>query len=396
MRALRLIVQREVQERLQTKSFRLFTIGLFVLVLVAIVAIDRAPEIFGEASYELGVSDSITPELQAALQSEAEREDAELELVSYQTEAEAQRLLDDGDIDAFLSDDSLTFGGNELSSLTDLVRNALFINDLGERLDGLGLTAEEQQDLLSPRVVDVVTEDPDAANTGERQFIGFLAALALYLTLAVYGGWILTGVVEEKSTRVVELLLGIVRAQDLLAGKTLGILFMAVGQLAVALLGGLAGLLIVGTDALPAVALDVVLAAIPLFVMGLLLYSLLYAAAGATVTRQADAQSASTPIGVLLLVPYLFAAIFVPQNPDGAAAVALSISPLTSPLVMPARVAAGSASAPELIACYVLLVPAILLVAWAGGRIYSGVILSGGRAGLGNLVSLVLRPRQAV
>jgi ABC-2 type transport system permease protein len=395
MRTLLLIVQREVRERVQTKSFRLFTAGLFALVFGAIVAIDRAPEIFGEDSFELGLSPATTPELQAAIQQSAVSEDVEVELVTVATDAEARTLLDDGDIDAFLSEGALTYAAGEDTALTNIVTQALFIEGLGERLDGLGLTEQEQRDLLAPPPVNVVLHDPDAADSDERQFIGFLAALALYLTLALYGNWILTGVVEEKSTRVVEVLLGIVRAGELLAGKTLGILVMAVSQLGVALLGGLAGLVVVGTSSLPPVALDVVLATVPLFVMGLLLYSLLFAAAGATVSRQADAQSAATPITVLLLTPYMFAAVFVPQNPDGIAAVFLSIFPLTSPLVMPARVATGDPTILELIACYGLLPPAILLVAWLGGRIYSGVILSGSRADLRSLVGVVLRPGQA-
>ncbi len=190
--------------------------------------------------------------------------------------------------------------------------------------------------------VQVVLQDPDAADKDARQFIGFLAALALYVTLAIYGNWILTGIVEEKASRVVEVLLGLVRPYELLAGKTLGILVVAVGQLAIAVVGAIVGLVIVGKDSLPSVALDVVLAAIPLYVFGLLLYSMIYAAAGATVSRQSDAQSAATPIVMLLLVPYMFSAAFVPQNPDGLAATILSIFPLTSPLVMPARVANGS------------------------------------------------------
>ena len=73
----------------------------------------------------------------------------------------------------------------------------------------------------------------------------------------------------------------------------------------------------------------------------------------------------------------------------------LSIFPFTSPLVMPMRVATGAPSAVELVACYALLVPAILLAAFIGGRIYSGVILSSGKLSISNLISVVLRPKPA-
>lgn len=392
MRSLLLIVRREVQERLQTNSFRLFTAGLALMVLAAIVAIDQAPQIFGEDRFDLGVASDTPPALTAAIERYAALQDVEVEVVPYTGRAEAAALLDDDEIDAFLSGDTLTFRSGEDTTLTGIVSNAVYAQELAQRLEGLGLDEQEQEELLAPEPVQVVLQDSGGGNEGERQFIGFLAALALYITIAVYGNWVLTGIVEEKSTRVVEVLLGLVRPHELLAGKTLGILLVAVGQLLVAVLGAVIGLLIAGTDELPSVALDVVLAAVPLYVMGLLLYSLIYAATGATVSRQADAQAASTPVVMLLLVPYMFSAAFVPGNPDGLAATVLSVFPLTSPLVMPARVASGDPTAIELVACYTLLVPAIVLAAFIGGRIYSGAILSGRKLGLGSLMRVVLRP----
>ena len=393
MRSLLLIVRREVQERLQTKSFRLFTAGLFLLVLGTIVAIDQAPEIFGEDSFVLAVAVDAPPSLTRSIEAYAAIQDVEVDVLPYASADDAQALLDDETIDAFLSDGRLVYAGDENTILTAVVSNAVFAQELAQRLEGLGLDEREQQELLSPEPIQVVQDD-DGEDDGERQFIGFLSALALYITLAVYGNWILTGIVEEKATRVVEVLLGLVRPYELLAGKTLGILVMAVGQLLVALLGAAAGLLIVGTEELPSVALDVVLAAAPLYVLGLLLYSLIYAAAGATVSRQADAQAASTPIVMMLLVPYMFAAAFVPSNPDGPAATVLSIFPLTSPLVMPSRVATGDPTALELVACYALLAPAIVLTAFIGGRIYAGAILSGRKLSVRSLLRVVIRPSE--
>jgi ABC-2 type transport system permease protein len=392
VRPLLLIVQREVRERLQTKSFRIFTAGLFVLVLGAILALDRAPEIFGDISYELGVPGHVSPELVASLERFAAVDEVELTLRAYADETTARQWLADDDIDAYLADGVLTYSGSESTRLTAIVSNAVYVYELELRLDALGLTDEQRASLLAPQQLEVVQTEGETAGRGERQFIGFLSALALYVTIAVYGNWILTGIVEEKSTRVVEVLLGLVRPLELLAGKTLGILIVALVQLGTALAGAVLGLVLTGGGQLPSVALDVVLAAIPLYLLGLMIYSLLYAAAGATVSRQADAQAASTPIVMMLLVPYMFAAIFVPQNPDGLASTVLSIFPLTSPLVMPARVANGSPSVEELIACYALLVPAVALAAFVGGRIYAGAILSGRRLTFSRLLGAILKP----
>ena len=370
MRTLSLIVRREMQERLRSKPFRFFTAGLFVLAFGAVVAIDKAPGLFGEDVLTLGIPASTSEALRAAIEDLSLIEDIEVDLVPYESVEEAEALLQNDELDALLADDRLTYASSDNTTLTAVVNRAVFVTDLVQRLDDLGLTDQERQEVLNPRPIEVVLLEPGAADEDEKQFFGFIAAVALYMTITIYGSWFLTGIVEEKSSRVVEVLLGLVHPHELLAGKTLGILIVAVGQLAVAIAGALTGLIVIGTGSVPSVASDVVLVAVPLYVLGLLLYSLFYAAAGATGSRQAEAEAASLPLNMGLLVPLLFANIFVPDNPDGLAAMVLSIFPFTSPLVMPMRVATGAPSAVELVACYALLVPAILLAAFIGGRIY--------------------------
>jgi ABC-2 type transport system permease protein len=268
------------------------------------------------------------------------------------------------------------------------------VSSLPRLLDEAGISATQAEPLLNAQPAQVVVLEPSEADKDDRRFVAFLASLSLYITLAVYGNWVLIGVVEEKTSRIAEVLLGLLRPYELLAGKTLGIVVVALSQLFTVVAGALAGLQVVGADVLPPFALDVVLAAVPLYVLGVVLYSLLYAAVGATVSRQSDAQSAATPIVMLLLVPYMFSAIFVPGNPDGLAAVVFSLVPLTSPLVMPARVAAGDPTTLELVACYALLAPALLATAWLGGRVYAAAILSRGGGGWRRLLQSVLRPEQ--
>ncbi len=395
MRPFFLIVRRETQERLRAKSFRILTAGLFVLVFGAIIAIDKAPELFDEDALTVGLPASTPETFTAALENFSLIEDVEVDLVHYESLEEAKELLGRGEIDALLEEDRLTYASSDNATLSAIVNRAVFATDLIQRLDDLGLTDQERQEILTPRPIEVFLLEPVTRNEDERRFVGFIAALALFLTISVYGNWILTGIVEEKSSRVVEVLLGLVHPYVLLAGKTLGILLVAVSQVAAGMAGAVAGLLVIGTSSLPSFALDVVLASVPLYALGLLLYSLIYAAVGSTVSRQVDAQAASTPISVGLLVPYMFAAVFVPNDPDGVAATILSIFPLSSPLVMPTRVAIGMPSAVELAACYVLLVPAILLAALIGGRIYSGVILSGSKQSIGNIISVIRRPNSA-
>jgi ABC-2 type transport system permease protein len=382
MKPVWLVVQRELRERIGARSFRFFSLGLLLLAAATIVAIDQAPAIFDETTFTLGVVGEQPDGLEAALDQFAEARDVTVETRLTADRDDAEALLEDGQINAFLDQDELVYKDAGNGTLTAVVNRALYVARLPQALAEAGVTAEEAQTLLDPEPLEVRVLTPDGEDEGERQFLGFVAALAFYVTMAVYGNWILTGVVEEKSSRIVEVLLGLLRPHEILTGKTLGIVLVALLQLSMALLGAGLGLLLSGTDVLPAIALDMVVFGVPLYLMGVLLYSLLYAAVGSTVTRQADAQAAATPIVMLLLVPYMFAAVFVPQNPDGAAATFMSLLPLTAPLVMPARIASGSPSPVEYVLCYGLMLPAVAFAAWLGGRIYSGSILSSRRSSL--------------
>jgi ABC-type metal ion transport system substrate-binding protein len=102
MSPLLLIAVREVRERLRTSSFRLFTIGLFALVIIAIVAIDKAPDVLTGDSADLAIPADSPPSLRDALTAAAEAEDLDLNLVSYTDLAAARSQLEDGDIDAYL------------------------------------------------------------------------------------------------------------------------------------------------------------------------------------------------------------------------------------------------------------------------------------------------------
>ncbi len=271
MRSFFLILRREIQERLRSKPFRLFTAGLFVLALGAVVAIDKAPELFGENALTLGILSSTPEALSAAIEELSLIEDIEVDLVAYESVEEAEGLLHTNELDALLADDRLIYSSSDNTTLTAVVNRAVFATDLVQILDDLGLTDQERREVLTPSPIGVALLEPGPAEGDERQFIGFVAAIALFMTMTFYGNWILTGVVEEKSSRVVEVLLGLVHPHELLAGKRLGILTVAVGQLAVAIAGGAAGLIVIGAGSLPSVAGDVVLVAVPLYVLDLLL-----------------------------------------------------------------------------------------------------------------------------
>jgi ABC-2 type transport system permease protein len=384
-----LVVRREVVERLRSRSLRIFTLAVMLLAAAGIVAMDQAPTLFGETEYELGVVGGAAPELRSALRRSANAQDVRLRVVDLNDAAQGREALAANELDAYIDGNDLVYESVEATTLTAVVNRAIYELQVPEILDNLGISQAQAEELLNPELANVLLLDPqEATDEAGRRALAALATFALYVTLAMYGNWILTGIVEEKASRVVEVLLGLLRPHELLAGKTLGILIVALIQVAFGVAGIMIGLALVGSPIVPGVALDVAASALTLFLLGLVLYSLMFAAVGSTVARQSEAQSAALPVTLFLLVPYLLALTLVPEQPDSTFSKVLSIFPLTSPIVMPARVAMGSPAAIELVACYALLIASMIAVAWLGGRIYAAAILSSRQV---SIVSLLAR-----
>jgi ABC-2 type transport system permease protein len=207
--------------------------------------------------------------------------------------------------------------------------------------------------------------------------VGVLGAIVLYIAIQLYGGLILMGVVEEKSSAVVEVLLARVRPSHLLAGKVLGVGTVAMLQFVFLLAAAAVSLRISGIH-VPAG----VWAALPWtavwFVGGFALYGSLYALAGSMVSRQEDAQGAAIPVNVILVTAYLMIFSLV-ANPDKPAARVLSLLPPFAPLLMPARIAAGKATVVEIAVAVSLMALAVAGLARASGHIYARLVLHRGR-----------------
>ncbi|MDQ7039359.1 MAG: ABC transporter permease [Rhodothermus sp.] len=235
--------------------------------------------------------------------------------------------------------------------------------------------------------------------------IGYLMGFIIYGATLAYGSLVMQGVIEEKASRVVELIVSSVRPFQLLMGKVLGIGAMGLVQFA---LWGL--LLMVGATAagpiiahfidpqqlnLPASAStrDLLQAAnIPLpsvdpalifwfilfFLGGYLLYASLFAAVGSAVEQQQDAQSLMLPLMLLIVIPILFIT-YVIERPDAPLSIGLSLVPFFSPILMIVRIAIGSATFWEAVFAYLLLVAGFLGAIWLSARIYRIGILSYGQ-----------------
>ncbi|MDH3459225.1 MAG: ABC transporter permease, partial [Gemmatimonadota bacterium] len=297
-----------------------------------------------------------------------------------------------------VEDGTVEYRGSNVSSMADmqLLERLLRETVMTERLGRAGVDAEVVRRARIPlrmRTLNIrggkVTE-----GSGEAAFIlAYAVWLVLYMAILLYGVQVMGAVVEEKTSRVIELLISSLRPFQLLAGKVIGV--GAVGLFQLAIWGVCAWLLfqqrdfvlrLVGIDAgptggfaFPAVPLETVAIVLTYFLLGYFLYAAMFAAVGAMSNSDAEARQAQTPVIMLLVIPTVLM-LGILQQPDGAMAVSLSLIPFCSPIAMPVRWAAATVPMEELALSIGLLVAALLLVVWVAARIYRvGILMYGKR-----------------
>jgi len=245
---------------------------------------------------------------------------------------------------------------------------------LNRALTAAGANAAAVQTAVASASIQLVYLDPNAALKTQRTVVGIFVAALLYTALVVYGQIVAAGVVEEKANRIIEILLATVRPRQLLLGKVLGIGLM--GFLQLALLGATALVAVSRTHAIniPNVGVTAIAGGLLWFVLGFILYALVYAAAGSLVSRQEDLASVTTPLTMLVVGTYL-AFFWVEANPTNPIGVALSIIPPLAPILMPARMATGDAQAWQVILAVILTIGEIALLNALAARIYANSVM---------------------
>ena len=202
---------------------------------------------------------------------------------------------------------------------------------------------------------------------------------AILLMMAVLGGGVMVsvGVVEEKTSRIVEILLATVRPLHLLWGKIIGIGAISLAQMALfggtALIAGAA----TGMLTITGTAVTMFAAVIAWFLLGFLFFAALYAAVGAMVGRQEELNGASTPL-TFLAMGVLYAGIFGIQALDATWVQVLSWVPPFSAVLMPIRIATGDADVLTVVGSFAVMIAACAFVVWASSRIYSRAVLRTG------------------
>jgi ABC-2 type transport system permease protein len=322
-------------------------------------------------------------QLPALLRASGDQLDMTVSTRAFADEAAGRVALGSGQLSVLLVDQQqLVWKAEADEQLQAVVSSAVGALERQSAIGEIDLTPEQARQLLQPPELRSTSLEPANKEETARSDLGSIGVVLLFLAIAFYCGFVLTGVVEEKSSRVVEVLLSRVRPTELLAGKILGIGLVGLAQLAVVMGAGLIALSFSDNTLAPETAPSTLGWIMFWFILGYAFYAVLYATAGSLVSRQEEGQSIQLPLTGLLFAAYILAFVAA-ESPDGAAALIGSLFPPTASMVMIARIAHGAVPWWQIALSVALTLAAIYGLVQAAGRIYAGGVLRfGGRVRL--------------
>lgn len=369
-----LITRREFLNRVQTRSFLISTLVLLLMLGGYLAYVTFLSSRDDQASIGLTPTESA---LAAPLRASATALGQQLEIKEVD-EASGELLVRDGTLDAVLlggPDDYRLVGMRTVEdTLRGIVQGALTQQAITDALRQAGV---DPATVAVRADVNIDTLEPRSEDFGARLAIGLISAGLLYLALLIYGSTVAQGVLEEKTSRVVELLLSTVKPWQVMLGKVAGVGAAGLLQFAVIAAVGLVGARVTGALELPSATPVAVLAGLVSFLLGFFLYAVLFAAAGSLVSRTEELQSVTTPITLLVVIPFI-AAFQVADNPTGMVVTVMSVVPFFAPILMPILISLGVAAGWQIALAAGLMVGTIAVLAVVGGRIYGNSVLRTG------------------
>jgi ABC-2 type transport system permease protein len=297
------------------------------------------------------------------------------------------------------------YAGANATSFTDMKRIEVAVNRevLAQQLRTAGVTPADADRLKSMRFelqADRITTSGRGGSGQVSILIAISIAMLLYMTIFIYGQNVLRGVIEEKQTRVAEIVVSSVRPTTLLAGKVLGVGAVGLTQVLIWIVVGFAMaryrtalLNMMGIDAtplqFPSTTISQMGILVVFFMLGYTFYAALFAAIGSIVNTEQEAQQAQLPVVMLLIVSIMFLQPVL-NAPDGKLANTLTWLPFSSPIVMPLRMSAVSVPTWEIVASLLALMAGCYIAVWIAARIYrTGLLMYGKRPSMGELIRWV-------
>lgn len=392
MRNILLVARRELQAGIMKRSFVVTTAIMVALLMVGIFVLNYfMTRESADSNGEQIVFTSESGPLMDLLERVAAEGGLNLEPVAVESAQKGEAALAQGDATAFISgippQMTITFESSPNQTVVAALTKALQDQTMAEQVENLGGDPTEFAQTIAAAVPNVTVLDADGDEFGPEYFLAIVVTALLLFGLMTSGSIISMGVVEEKASRVVEILLATIRPSQLFAGKVLG-----------AGLIGLVQLLIYGGAIFAAVKItglfegfDIpvgmpLLAMIGWFIIGFASIGTLWGALSSLVSRQEDVGSITAPMIFMTMIPFYVGIYLVPNAPESSWTTNLSIAPFFAPFVMPVRQAITAVPSWQLVLAVALNIAVVPLIVWIAGTVYQRSILhTGSRMKLGEV-----------
>jgi ABC-2 type transport system permease protein len=377
-----LVAAREMRERFRGRVFRVGSLLMLAAVGAAIVIPTLG---HGKAEPQsVGVVGTLSSPRRATVVASASSSGTRVRFVAEPTESQAYQDLRSGRLDLAIVDgselvvDTPPDGSSTTAQFVQTVAQALGYD---EAVDAARLSPAQSAALAGARPLPVRSLQPGVTKlttktTGTTSAVGLVL---VFLMLTQYNTWILIGVMEEKSSRVIEVLLAAVRPMRLLTGKVLGIGLVALAQAGAIVVFALALGEGVGSDLLRGTAPVTLLSTLVWLFLGYAFYCWVYAAAGSLVERQDQVQSLAFPLSLPIVFGYIMAITTVASGNASLLFKVLSYLPPTAPFAMPVMVGLGQVNWLEFCASALISIVCTVGVARLATAIYRRAILRTGR-----------------
>ncbi|MEX0831898.1 MAG: ABC transporter permease [Nitriliruptoraceae bacterium] len=374
---IRIVAMRELRERALKKGYLIGT-AITVAIVVAAIALPTLLGSDGDAHHRIGLVEGHATPIEAELNAHLPP-NHDAEFTTFADDASARSAVIEGTVDAALIPSStlLTDGPASLALRTTIDR-LLQQSTLTGALTEAGLTTAQIQEALSaPSPLEVI--DLSGDEDDNPFMIAVFATILLVVGVQMSGATLLSGALEEKSSRVVEILVSTARPWQLLAGKVIATSLLSMVQLTLIVAAVLATNRVVDAFPLPEATGAVLAVSTVMLLAGFMFYAALFTVAGTLASSMEDAQSTAGPLYFAMWGAYAAVFFTVLPNPSGIIAQILTFLPPTAPFIVPARVALGEIAAWQVPASIAVTIIGALFTLRIAGRIYAASLLAGGR-----------------
>ncbi len=361
------VSRREALVRLRSRVFIGGTIAMVALVVIGLVGFSllgakttavRVGFSGGSQALEKAFSASAT----------ALRQPVTVSDVTDETAGRAQ--VSAGTLDVLVTGSATAPTAVVQKTAPSLVQAALERAVVSADLTAAGLSPADLASVMSGAQVRVEALQPTKPGLTQERVVGLAVGILLWIALGLWGNQVAQGVVEEKATRIMEILLATVPPSQLLAGKVAGIGLIGLAQLGLVAMAALITNAATHVVTTPALETAAILGYIMWFLLGFLFYASAYATLAALVSRPEEVQGAVAPFSLFQIGAYLLAYLYL-ANPASPLVAVASVLPPFAPILMAVRISGGDVPAWQFALALVLIVAAIAGLIWVAGRVYA-------------------------